>query len=95
MAKEQEIKYDGSIEEMMRLGLVDESGSMNPKRRNEFNQYMATVWEKEHPNEKSPYAEKFPTEDQTKEYFEEREKKQAERKIKRKSFWDKLMGRNK
>ena len=49
MAKDQGIKYDGSVEEMTRLGLVDESGSMNIKRRNEFNQYMKVVWNKTHP----------------------------------------------
>ncbi len=48
MAK-QEIKYDGSLAEMMRLGLVDESGTENNKMRNEFNQYMKKVWEKNHP----------------------------------------------
>ena len=51
MAK-QEIKYDGSLAEMMRLGLVDESGTENNKMRNEFNQYMKKVWEKNHPKNK-------------------------------------------
>ena len=49
MAKDQKIKYDGSIEEMHRLNLCDESGSINIKRRNEFNQYMKVVWDKAHP----------------------------------------------
>ena len=48
MAK-QEIKYDGSSEEMIRLGLVDEAGNVNNKMRNEFNLYMKGVYEKAHP----------------------------------------------
>ena len=44
----QEIKYDGSMAEMMRLGLVDESGCENNKMRNELNQYLACVFQKTH-----------------------------------------------
>lgn len=86
MAK-QEIKYDGSDAEMMRLDLIDETGNVNNKRRNEFNQYMARVWQKNHPEEKSPYAEKFPAND-------ELEKRLAnhEERTKRKSIWGFLMG---
>jgi len=43
MVKKIKIKYDGSIEEMVRLGLVDESGCENNKMRNELNQYLAHV----------------------------------------------------
>ena len=45
----QEIKYDGSSEEMIRLGLIDEAGNVNNKMRNEFNLYMKEVYEKAHP----------------------------------------------
>ena len=47
MAKE-EIKYDGSDAEMMRLGLIDESGCENNKRRNELNQYLSHVYQHAH-----------------------------------------------
>ena len=40
---EQTIKYDGSETELKRLGLIDESGSMNVKMRNEYNEYMSQV----------------------------------------------------
>ena len=42
----QEIKYDGSHNEMMRLGFVDESGCENNKMRNEYNQYRACIYQK-------------------------------------------------
>ena len=41
----QEIKYDGSDAEMMRLGLVDESGTENNKMRNQYNQYRACMYQ--------------------------------------------------
>ena len=46
MSKESETKYDGSIAEMVRLGLIDESGTENNKRRNELNLYMTRVQQK-------------------------------------------------
>ena len=45
----QEIKYDGSNEEMIRLGLIDEAGIENNKRRNELNRYLSCVYQKRHP----------------------------------------------
>ena len=47
--KEKEIKYDGSESEMIKLGLVDEMGCENNKRRNELNQYLACVFQKAQP----------------------------------------------
>ena len=38
-----DIKFDGSADEMMRLGFVDETGTENNKMRNEFNLYRARV----------------------------------------------------
>ena len=49
MANNQDIKYDGSYAEMIRLGLIDEMGCENNKRRNELNQYLATVYQKTYP----------------------------------------------
>ena len=92
--KKEEIKYDGSFEEMFRLGLVDETGSEINSRRNELNQYMATVWAKNHPNEKSPYAEKIPSTEDVKEYFEKREKEKAAS-ISSRRFWSRIFGRDK
>lgn len=91
----QEIKYDGSDEEMIRLGLIDETGNVNNKMRNQFNEYMKVVWEKEHPNEKSPYAEKYPTDDDLREYFASKEKHKVERAAKRHAFWDRFFGHDK
>ena len=48
MVKKIEIKYDDSIEEMVRLGLVDESGTEINSRRNELNEYMHHLWVKNH-----------------------------------------------
>ena len=47
--KNESIKYDGSMDEMQRLGLIDEAGNENNKRRNELNQYLACVYAKIHP----------------------------------------------
>ena len=94
MAKE-EIKYDGSTEEMLRLGLIDEAGNVNNKMRNEFNQYMKAVWKKEHPNEESPYEEKYPSDDDLKQYFANQEKHKVERVARRRAFWDRVLGRDK
>jgi len=91
MAKEEKIKYDGSDEEMMRLGLIDETGTVNNKRRHEFSLYMAKVWQKTHPDEKSPYTEKFPDKGDVTEYFANR----AHNKDKRKPFLARLRSRNK
>lgn len=82
MAKEKEIKYDGSLEEMMRLGLVDETGSEINSRRNELNEYMNQVWLKNHPNEQSQEKHDFPKKDPLDEYFEERARKRAEKRAK-------------
>jgi len=93
--KKEEIKYDGSTEEMMRLGLIDEAGNVNNKMRNQFNQYMKVVWEKEHPGEMSPYNDKYPTDDDLREYFANQEKLKVERTTRRRAFWDRVFGRNK
>ena len=69
MAK-QEVKYDGTFEEMFRLGLVYEAGTVNNKRRNEFNRYMSAVWHKDHPDEKSPYTTEYPDKENLEGYFE-------------------------
>ena len=45
-----EIKYDGSYAEMIRLGLIDETGCENNKRRNELNQYLSRVYQRAHPS---------------------------------------------
>ncbi|MBR2286051.1 MAG: hypothetical protein IJ866_01165 [Alphaproteobacteria bacterium] len=89
MMKEHEIKYDGSDAEMMRLGLIDEMGNVNNKRRNEFNQYMSTVWEKNHPHaseSNAQYSEKSNLE----EYFAERARKRAERSARWRALWNKV-----
>jgi hypothetical protein len=49
MAKKQEITYDGTDAELIRLGLIDECGNVNNKMRNAFNLYMKRVWDKNHP----------------------------------------------
>ena len=82
MAKEKEIKYDGSLDEMMRLGLVDESGTEINTRRNEINDYMNKVWLKQHPTEHKHEKRDFPKKDPLDEYFEERAQKKAERRAK-------------
>lgn len=92
--KKEEIKYDGSDAEMMRLGLINEMGEINNKMRNEYNQYMARVWAKEHPNEKSPYAEKYPSREETEEYMHSRAEKNQDE-IKRRGFLRNLFGRKK
>ena len=94
MAKEQEIKYDGSDAEMMRLGLINEMGEVNNKRRNEFKQYMARVWEKNHPGEKSPYADKYPSKEETQQYFQNQEVKKKDE-TKRVGILKRIFGRDK
>lgn len=49
--QKQDIKYDGSQEEMIRLGLIDEAGCENNKCRNELNQYLARVYQYAHPQQ--------------------------------------------
>lgn len=95
MTKKTEIKYDGSIEEMMRLGLVDESGTEINSRRNELNEYLNQVWLKNHPNDLKPESPEFPKKDEVDKYFAGREKKKTERTAKRKSILNKIFGRNK
>lgn len=95
MTKKTEIKYDGSIEEMMRLGLVDESGTEINSRRNELNEYLNQVWLKNHPNDLKPVTPEFPKKEKMDTYFAGREKKKTERTTKRKSILNKIFGRNK
>ena len=95
MTKKTEIKYDGSIEEMMRLGLVDETGTEINTRRNELNEYMNQVWLKNHPNDLKPETPEFPNKDGLDKYFKERVQKKTERTAKRRSIFDKVFGRNK
>ena len=89
-----EIKYDGSHEEMVRLGLVDETGSLNVKQRNQFRMYMARVWEHEHPNQRSPYAEQSQINEETKEYLAERAHRREQSIAQRRAFWNMVLGHN-
>ncbi len=91
----QNIKYDGSDAEMLRLNLIDEFGNVINARRNDFNHYMATVWAKNHPNEKSPYVAKLLSIEQEIRYFEEIERKQNEFKSRLCMTLKRILGHNK
>lgn len=87
MVKKQQIKYDGSESEMLRLGIIDESGNMNVKRRNEYKEYMSMVDAKK----LSKQGQDFPDREKLEEYFDNRER----RKAKNHAFFSKLFGRKK
>ena len=87
MAKKQTIKYDGSEKEMLRLGLIDESGNMNVKRRNEYKEYMSMV----DARNLSKQGQDFPDRERLEEYFSEKERKKA-RNV---AWFGRLFGRKK
>lgn len=80
------LSYDGSDTEMLRLGLIDESGSLIVERRNEYKQYMQIVQIK-----KMPVKTDTPDREKLEEFFQARAKKRAEFK----AFILKLFCRNK
>jgi len=80
------LSYDGSDTEMLRLGLIDESGSLIVERRNEYKQYMQIVQMK-----KIPHNTNVPDREKLEEFFQARAKRRAEFK----AFISKLFCRNK
>jgi len=91
MVKEQEIKYDGSFEEMIRLGLIDETGAVNTARREDYNIYMNKVWLKEHPEAAKSHVE-YPSNKDVQEYLEAQSSKKS---AMPRSFFARIFGRNK
>ncbi|MBO4625976.1 MAG: hypothetical protein J5679_01710 [Alphaproteobacteria bacterium] len=89
MAK-QNLVYDGSDAEMLRLGLIDESGSLIVERRNEYKEYMSIVQMK-----KTPIKQDAPDFENLEEFFKTKEKIRAERIAWRRNLFKKLFGRNK
>lgn len=86
---DQEIKYDGSDSEMIRLGLIDESGSLIVERRNEYKEYMQMVQQK-----KMVAPAPAPDREKLEEYFREREYQRKARVARCRAFITKLFGRS-
>ena len=87
--KEQDLKYDGSDNEMMRLGLIDESGSLVVERRNEYKEYMQIVQMK---NISAQTA--APDFENLEDFFNAKEKIRAERIAWRRNLFKKIFGRH-
>ena len=85
---DQKIKYDGSDSEMIRLGLIDESGTLIVERRNEYKEYMRIVQQN-----KTVAKPETPDREHLEEYFKTKERIRAERIAKCKLFFGKLFGR--
>jgi len=86
----QEIKYDGSDSEMMKLGLIDESGSLIVERRNEYKEYMQMAQQK-----KMVIPAPAPDREKMEEYFRAREYQRKARIARCRAFITKLFGRSK
>jgi hypothetical protein len=86
----QNLNYDGSDAEMLRLGLIDESGSLIVERRNEYKEYMQIVQMK-----KIPEKNDAPDREKLEEFFQVKERLRAERIAWRRNLFKKLFGRNK
>ena len=83
----QEIKYDGSDSEMMKLGLIDESGSLIVERRNEYKEYMQMVQQK-----KMFIPAPAPDREKLEEFFRAREYRRTVRIARCRAFITKLFG---
>ena len=87
---DQQIKYDGSESEMLKLGLIDESGSLIVERRNEYKEYMRIVQQN-----KIVAQPETPDRENLEEYFKTKNRIRAQRIAKCKMIFGKLFGRHK
>ena len=87
---DQQIKYDGSESEMLKLGLIDESGSLIVERRNEYKEYMRIVQQ----NKLIPQPE-IPDRENLEEFFKTKERIRIQRIAKCKMIFSKIFCRGK